>query len=78
MIETKLNSDIFYRVFPPEQPATDTLKALVRVHSEALSKRVIEMVKLWDQKIVNLRSELNMEGIQRRLGKMVLKEDVTL
>ena len=51
---------------------------MVRVHSEALSKRVIEMVKLWDQKIVNLRNELNMEGVMRRLGKMAQKEDVAL
>lgn len=34
------------------------------------------MVKLWDQKIVNLRHELNMDGIQRRLGKMALKEEL--
>jgi hypothetical protein len=59
-------------------PATETIKQMVRVHSEALSKRVIEMVKLWDQKIVNLRNELNMEGVMRRLGKMAQKEDVAL
>lgn len=47
-IEPKLNSDIYFRLFPPEQPAVDTLKQMIRVHSEALSKRVIEMVKLWD------------------------------
>jgi hypothetical protein len=47
----------------------------VRIHAEALNKRVIEMVKLWDFKIVNLKAELNVDGLNRRLNKMALKED---
>lgn len=58
-VDTKLDSEKFLRVFPADVPATDTLKNMIRVNSEQLSKRVFEMVKLWDQKIVNLRGELN-------------------
>lgn len=58
-LATRIPNSEFYKVFPKEVPPQDTFKMMVRIHSEALTKRVIEMVKLWDQKIVNLRSELN-------------------
>ena len=32
------------------------------------------MVKLWDQKISNLRSELNIHGIYRKMSKFAEKE----
>ena len=76
-IAPKLDAEIFHRLFPRETPPSDTLKQLVRVHAEALNKRVIEMVKLWDQKIVNLRGELNIQGIKKRLDRMALKEDLS-
>ena len=34
------------------------------------------MVKLWDQKICNLRNELNIQGLKVKLGKMANKEEV--
>ena len=34
------------------------------------------MIKLWDQKISNLRSELNIQSIYRKLGTFPKKEEV--
>lgn len=34
------------------------------------------MIKLWDQKISNLRSELNIQSIYRKLGTFPRKEEV--
>lgn len=36
----------------------------------------MNMVKLWDQKIFNLRSELNMGGLYAKLKKFSNKEEV--
>lgn len=47
-VTPKLDAEVWHRLFPPETAPNDTLKQLVRVHAEALNRRVIEMVKLWD------------------------------
>ena len=44
--------------------------------AESFNERVMNMIKLWDQKISNLRSELNIQSIYRKLGTFPRKEEV--
>ena len=75
-VKRKLDCDVFFRVFPEDISPSETLRNMMKVQSEMLSKRVIEMVKLWDQKICNLRNELNIQGLKARLNKMAIKEEI--
>ena len=58
-----------------KQPA-EHLKSMIKTETEAFNERVLNMVKLWDQKIANLRSELNIQSIYRKLNTFPKKEEV--
>lgn len=49
---------------------------MIRGETESFNERVLNMIKLWDQKISNLRSELNIQSIYRKLGTFPRKEEV--
>ena len=59
LLGVKLDADIFTRVFPKDKQPGEHLKTLIKNETENFNERVLNMVKLWDQKITNLRSELN-------------------
>ena len=45
--------------------------------TENFNERILNMVKLWDQKIANMRSELNVKAIYRKLTKFIEKDTFT-
>ena len=49
---------------------------MIKNETESFNERVMNMIKLWDQKISNLRSELNIQSIYRKLGTFPRKEEV--
>ena len=49
---------------------------MIKNETESFNERVLNMVKLWDQKIANLRSELNIQSIYRKLNTFPKKEEV--
>lgn len=49
---------------------------MIKAETDAFNERIMNMVKLWDQKISNLRSELNIQSIYRKLGTFPKKEEV--
>ena len=59
LLNQKLDIEIFAKVFPMNKQPNEHLKSLIKVETESFNERVLNMVKLWDQKIANLRSELN-------------------
>ena len=56
---TKLDNEVFAKVFPHNKQPQEHLKGMIRGETESFNERVMNMIKLWDQKISNLRSELN-------------------
>ena len=50
---------------------------MVKNETDGFNERVMNMIKLWDQKIANLRSELNIESIYRKLGTFPKKDEVS-
>ena len=75
-MKTKLDLDHFNKVFPPVRPALETLRQYIKRETETFNDRVLNMVKLWDQKISTLRAELNIQGIYRKLNKFPEKEEI--
>ena len=73
---TKLDNETFAKIFPANKQPQDHLKNLIRGETESFNDRVLNMIKLWDQKISNLRSELNIQSIYRKLGTFPKKEEV--
>ena len=59
LLLTKLDNDMFAKVFPINKQPQEHLKNMIRGETESFNERVMNMIKLWDQKISNLRSELN-------------------
>lgn len=59
MVSSKLDSSIFAQVFPSSKQPGDHLKNLINGEIKSFSDQIMNMVKLWDSKIVNLRKELN-------------------
>lgn len=76
LLGDKLDNDIFAKVFPMNKQPAEHLKALIKNETESFNERVLNMVKLWDSKIANLRSELNIQSIYRKLGTFPKKEEV--
>ena len=73
---TKLDNETFAKAFPANKQPQEHLKNLIRGETESFNERVLNMIKLWDQKISNLRSELNIQSIYRKLGTFPRKEEV--
>ena len=67
LLEKKLNTDLFRQIFPAHKKPLEHLKFMIKQETESFNDRVLNMIKLWDQKISNLRSELNIQSIYRKL-----------
>ena len=74
-LKTKLDTEVFLRVFPLSKSPQETIAALIKKETESFNERVLNMVKLWDQKIATLRSELNIKAIYKKLTKFIEAED---
>ena len=59
LLEEKLDAELFTKAFPKGREPQEHLKQLVKIETENFNERILNMVKLWDQKISNLRNELN-------------------
>ena len=49
---------------------------MIKTETHKFNQEVRNMVKLWDQKISNLRGELNIHGIYRKMSKLAEKEEL--
>ena len=49
---------------------------MIKGETDSFNESVLNMIKLWDQKICNLRSELNIESVYRKLRTLCKKEDL--
>lgn len=76
LLGAKLDCETFTRIFPSNKQPQEHLKNLIRSETESFNDRVLNMIKLWDQKISNLRSELNIQSIYRKLGTFPRKDEV--
>jgi hypothetical protein len=47
---------------------------MVNSEVEWVQKSILDMVKMWDQKLVKLRNEMNIQSIVKRIGE---KADTT-
>ena len=70
----KLNADRFYLMFPKGRTPQDHLKAMISFETSKFNDEIRNTIKLWDQKISNIRSELNIHGLYRKMNKLVDKE----
>jgi len=75
-MDLKLDRQRFERVFPSHRAPADHLKQMIKVETQQFNQEIRNMVKLWDQKISGLRSELNIHGIYRKMGKFAGKEEL--
>ena len=73
LLSEKLDSELFTRVFPRNKEPQEHLKHLIKSETDNFNERII---KLWDQKISNLRNELNISSIYRKLSTFSRKEEV--
>ena len=64
------------KVFPKSKEPSEHLKVLIKTETTNFNDRIMNMVKLWDQKISNLRNELNIKSIYRKLKTYTSKEEV--
>ena len=76
LLTSKLDIEIFAKVFPMNKQPSEHLKSLRKQEAANFNDRIVNMIKLWDQKIANLRNELNIQGIYRKLEKFPKKEEV--
>ena len=42
---------------------------MIRQENNSIHKSIMDMVKLWDSKIVKLRSEMNIHSIVKKIGE---------
>lgn len=63
-------------MFPKSKEPQDHLKTLIKGETENFNDRIMNMVKLWDQKISNLRNELNISSVYKKLSTFSRKEEV--
>ena len=73
-LRTKLDIEAFIKVFPTNKTPQETLNTMIQKQTESFNERVLNMVKLWDQKIATLRTELNIKAIYRKLTKFTEHE----
>ena len=70
----KIDVETFKKVFPDGKSPSDHLKEMIKVETAAFTFEIRNLVKLWDSKITNLRSELNLHGLYRRISKLAKNE----
>ena len=67
LFDLKLDRNVYYEVFPRGKSPQEMISKMVKLSTEDFNERVLNMIKLWDQKISNLRSELNIKGLYRKM-----------
>ena len=70
----KIDVATFKKVFPDGKSPSDHLREMIKVETAAFTFEIRNLVKLWDSKITNLRSELNLHGLYRRISKLAKNE----
>jgi hypothetical protein len=72
----KLDASHFEKWFPDSHKTEprDFFKLMVNSEVEWVQKSILDMVKMWDQKLVKLRNEMNIQSIVKRIGE---KADTT-
>ena len=76
LLDPKLDTHQFYKVFPQNKEPKEVLRVMIKGETDSFNESVLNMIKLWDQKICNLRSELNIESVYRKLRTLCKKEDL--
>lgn len=68
-LQLKLDLAAFERWFPTKEceDPKDFFKGLITKEIDLLQKNILDMVKLWDQKLVKMRSELNITSVVKRI-----------
>lgn len=70
----KLDKTVFQELFPVGKCALDTLTGHIDDSVEKSVDKVVYQMKLWDQKLFNLRSEINIGQVYKRLGTLVTEK----
>ena len=68
-LQLKLDLAAFEKWFPTKEyeDPKDFFKGLITKEIDLLQKNILDMVKLWDQKLVKMRSELNITSVVKRI-----------
>lgn len=74
----KLDVTVFEKWFPDSQKTEprDFFKSMINSEVEWVHKSILDMVKMWDQKLVKLRNEMNIQSIVKRIGEKADSVDV--
>lgn len=72
----KLNRIELHRIFPPSLEPKDVVKNFIKTDIDLMQKHILDMVKLWDAKLVKLRNEVNMHTIIKKIGDKAEAQDV--
>lgn len=64
----KLDNDQFERWFPKSQDPTEYFKIIMKEEIDIIQCTILDMVKMWDAKIVRLRNDMNIHSILKSIG----------
>lgn len=72
----KIDVETFRKVFPNVNSPAEHLRDMIKTETMSFTHEIRNLVKLWDSKITNLRSELNLHGLYRRISKLAKTEQM--
>ena len=75
-MKKKIDVETFRKVFPEGKSPADHLRNMIKNETESFTIEIRNLVKFWDQKITNLRSELNLHGLYLRISKLAKTEQM--
>jgi hypothetical protein len=61
--------EAFYKWFPKDILPQDFFLTFVKKEIDIVQKNILDMVKLWDSKMVKLRQDMNIHAIVKRIGE---------
>ena len=70
-LKRKVDQSVYWQLVPPGKDPKDHLRAIVTDANEIYQKQLHLQVKVWDQKLAQFRSEVNVAGINKKLSTMV-------
>ena len=73
-MKKKIDVETFKKVFPNVNSPAEHLRDMIKAETMSFTHEIRNLVKLWDSKITNLRSELNLHGLYRRISKLAKTE----
>lgn len=68
-MEYKLDQEQFFKWFPKDVLPADYFQSFIKKESDILQKNILDMAKMWDQKLVKLRQDMNIHAIVKRIGE---------